>query len=51
VLVNERKVKDGEPDYLLMSSDEPERDEYAARPATPARAPEPVTVPDDDFPF
>lgn len=31
IFVNDRKQKDSEPDYVLMSSDEPEPDEYVTR--------------------
>ena len=58
VLRNTRK-KDGssEPDYLLMSSDEPDVDEYARRastsspPAAAAAAPEGVDAMLDEIPF
>ncbi len=39
VLKNDRKAKDTEPDYVLMSSSDPEPDTYAHREAmAPARA-------------
>ena len=60
VVKNDRKAEGSrEPDYLLLSSDEPETDEYArdraqgeraaSRPA--ARDPEPFEATVDDIPF
>ena len=36
VLVNQYKEHDKQPDYVLMSSDQPEPDEYEQREAAPA---------------
>ena len=49
VLVNDRKAEGSrDPDYVLMSSDEPERDEYADRQSP---SPQSVEPPADDIPF
>jgi hypothetical protein len=51
VLRNERKAKGTDPDFVLMSSDDPEPDQYAERrPATQGRSRAPI---DDrgDIPF
>jgi hypothetical protein len=58
ILRNDRK-RDGsnEPDYVLMSGDEPEVDEYAQRGPTPAReasrarASDPFDATADESPF
>lgn len=56
ILKNDRKV-DGsrDPDYVLLSSDAPEADEYARDQQAPARdrtpEPEPSEATDDDIPF
>lgn len=54
ILKNDRKV-DGsrDPDYVLLSSDAPEADEYAREQHAPApgRQPEPSGATDDDIPF
>ncbi len=63
VFKNDRKQKDTDPDYVLLSSDEPETDAYAersaARSTTPVQAPaaadgfcDPLAaVGNDDIPF
>jgi hypothetical protein len=41
ILTNDRKQKDTDPDYILMTGDEPEVDNYARnrrQPSTPAAA-------------
>jgi hypothetical protein len=56
VLRNAQKSKATDPDFVLMSSDNPEPDPYAERPsATQGRSRVPATVDapltDDDIPF
>jgi hypothetical protein len=51
VMPNDRKRKDTDPDYLLLSADEPERDEYAARRETTAPTSATADALDQDVPF
>ena len=52
ILRNDRKVKASDPDYVLLSSDEPEVDQYARDRNRPsARSSERVEATADDIPF
>jgi hypothetical protein len=50
VLTNDHKRTDRDPDYVLMSSDEPEVDDFQRPPATPTPAATASQV-NDDIPF
>jgi hypothetical protein len=47
ILPNSRKQKESDPDYVLMSSDEPEVDQYARD----RRQPRPTAAPAEDEPW